>query len=348
MKASQWQSLLDWYEQNWQQRDLPWRRESTPYHVWISEIMLQQTRAKAVIPYYHRFLERLPDIASLAACPDDDLLKLWEGLGYYSRARNLKKAAQVILDSYNGRMPFSPEELAKLPGIGPYTAGAIASICFGANVPAVDGNVLRVVSRLEAIREDILLPQTKKQITELLLQTMPREKAGAFNQAMMDLGATICLPGSKALCVACPLQRFCKACQLQLTDQIPLRSGRIQRKTEQKTVLVIRDGVRFLVRKRPEKGLLAGMYELPLITGFVPEKEVLAFAQGLSLYPVRLQELPASKHIFTHLEWHMHGFLLLVEELPDNCGPFTAASRDEIEGRYAIPSAFRAYKPYIR
>ena len=344
-----WQNLLEWYEENWQLRDLPWRREAAPYHVWVSEIMLQQTRAKAVIPYYSRFLEKLPDISSLAACPDDDLLKLWEGLGYYSRARNLKKAAQVIMEQYDGELPSSAHELEKLPGIGPYTAGAIASIAFGQRVPAVDGNVLRVISRLEASREDILLPETKKRITQTLQQTMPKEKAGAFNQAMMDLGATLCLPGAIPLCESCPLKGSCRAFHLGLTDEIPVRNSRKQRKTEQKTILVIRDGVSFLVRKRPDKGLLAGLYELPSIAGYASEKEVLAYVKStLLLDPVRLQALPASKHVFTHIEWHMHGYLLLVEELPAQCGGFTAASFEEIEGRYAIPSAFKAYKPYIR
>lgn len=228
--------LLFWFSQS--HRDLPWRREPSPYHVWVSEVMLQQTRVEAVRPYYERFLAALPTVQALAGCPQEQLLKLWEGLGYYSRARNLQRAAQEIVRSYNGQLPASYDLLKKLPGIGDYTAGAIASIAFDLPVPAVDGNVLRVLTRVLACPDDIALPATKETFRQLLLPVEPTPGAGAFNQALMELGAVVCLPNSPPQCFVCPLQGLCLAHQQGRETDYPVKSPKKARRIEQRTLLL--------------------------------------------------------------------------------------------------------------
>ena len=241
-------SLIGWYRKN--KRSLPWRDTGDPEDVWISEIMLQQTRVEAVKEYFIRFREALPDAAAIAACPDDRLMKLWEGLGYYSRARNLKKCAQVLVEQYGGKLPADHGELLKLPGIGPYTAGAIASIAFGLPVPAVDGNVLRVWARITGCTDDIALDATKRLFTweiAALLELMSRStgdfRAGDYNQALMELGATVCVPNGAPLCGHCPMNHRCEALSEGLTGLIPLKSGKKPRRREERTILVIRDGM---------------------------------------------------------------------------------------------------------
>ena len=346
MKSEIADALVSWYGKA--ERGLPWRESRDPYRIWISEIMLQQTRARSVIPYYQRFLENCPDVRSLAACSDERLMKLWEGLGYYSRARNLKRAARIISEKYDGVLPDSSAELESLPGIGPYTAGAIASIAFGEPVPAVDGNALRVFSRIFGIREDIQDLRTRKQITEKVREIIPEDNPGIFNQAVMDLGACLCLPTGEARCGECPVRFACYAGANHLTGQIPVRRKKPRRTVCKKTILVIRDGLNFLLRKRPDEGLLAGLYELPSFEGHLKEEEVRNRVREAGLSPVRIQKLEDAKHIFTHLEWHMSGYLILVEELPPRSGTCFLASRQEIEGTFAIPSAFAAYRKYIK
>ena len=332
------QKLTAWFRAG--HRDLPWRSDPTPYHVWISEIMLQQTRVEAVKPYYERFLEALPDIPALAHCSDDRLLKLWEGLGYYSRARNLKKAALVVEEQYAGELPADYEELQKLPGIGPYTAGAIASIAFHIPVPAVDGNAVRVMTRLTADRRDIRDPKVTKDIRESLSRMLcegftlerPCEQSlekhydscpeeypvdpGAFNQALMELGAMVCVPSGPPRCDACPLQEDCLARDEGLTGEIPFKSPPAKRRIEEKTVLVVRDGRYTLLHRREEKGLLAGMYEFPYMDGYRCEKEVLEHLEKeLHLNAVQIHPLQEAKHIFSHIEWKMTGYMVLVEDL---------------------------------
>ena len=230
--------LIPWYQRH--KRELPWRENPKAYNVWVSEIMLQQTRVEAVKPYYARFMKELPTIKDLSEAREDQLLKLWEGLGYYSRARNLKKAAQILVRDYDGRMPSSYEQLIKLPGIGSYTAGAIASIAFGEPVPAVDGNVLRVLSRVLASQEDILKQSVKRKMEKLLTETMPADHAGAFNEGLMELGETVCVPGGPPKCGICPLGKLCLAFQQDLTSRIPVKSPAKNRRKEEKTVCILK------------------------------------------------------------------------------------------------------------
>ena len=252
--------IVKWYQK--QKKILPWKQDKEPYHIWVSEIMLQQTRIEAVKKYYTRFMKELPTIHDLADVPEEKLLKLWEGLGYYSRARNLKKAAIQIEQEYNGKIPTSYTELLKLSGIGEYTAGAIASISYNEKVPAVDGNVLRVVSRVLASKEDVLLPETKRKITKKLLEIMPDEP-GDFNEGLMELGEKICLPNTVPLCKKCPIQEFCLANKENLTNEIPVRVKKQKRKIEDKTVFVLKYKNEIAIRKREKTGILANLYEFP-------------------------------------------------------------------------------------
>ena len=255
--------IVKWYQN--QEKELPWKQDKEPYHIWVSEIMLQQTRIEAVKKYYTRFMQELPTIQDLADVPEEKLLKLWEGLGYYSRARNLKKAAIQIEQDYKGRMPTTYTELLELSGIGEYTAGAIASISYNEKVPAVDGNVLRVISRLLASKADVLLPETKRNITKKLLEIMP-EEAGDFNEGLMELGEKICIPNTIPLCEKCPVQEFCIANQKKLTTQIPVRIKKQKRKVETKTVFILKYKNQIAIRKRAKTGILANLYEFPNIT----------------------------------------------------------------------------------
>ncbi len=332
--------LVNWYLQN--KRSLPWREDPTPYHVWISEIMLQQTRIEAVIPYYTRFLTLFPTVEALAAAEETALLKAWEGLGYYSRARNLLKAAGEI--QKRGSFPRTYEALVALPGIGPYTAGAVASICFGEGVPAVDGNVLRVVLRLLSDRADPQRPDTKSRITEMLKEVYPVGRAaGAFTQGLMELGERVCIPNSAPNCDACPLRGLCETERNGLWQEIPLRKKKKERKTEQKTVFLFycTESGRYAIRKRPDTGLLAATYEFPNCEGHLTAEEARMQADSLGLMPTVAAPLSDSVHVFTHIEWHMKGYYLPVKR---ECEEFLWATPEEIFASYAVASAFRAYK----
>lgn len=341
-------ALLDWYRVS--ARELPWRTQITPYRVWISEIMLQQTRVEAVKPFFHRFLEELPDISALAAVEDARLLKLWEGLGYYSRARNLKKAAKVVLEQYGGELPANLQELKKLPGIGSYTAGAIASIAFGIPAPAVDGNVLRVLARLTGCDADILRPQTRAAAEGTALRMCPPEAPGDFTQAMIELGALVCVPNGEAKCSVCPLRPWCVAEREGLVDRLPVRSPKAPRRIEDRTVLLLKEGERYLIRRRPSKGLLAGLYELPNELGTLDREQAIAFARANGFQPLRTEHLAPATHIFTHVEWHMTAWLMtgyFSETAPEGAER-VMANREELSAVYAIPSAFSAYLREIR
>lgn len=346
------QPLLNWYQDN--KRTLPWREDPVPYHVWISEIMLQQTRVEAVKEYYRRFLDELPDVASLAAVQEDRLLKLWEGLGYYNRARNLKKAAVMIMDTYCGNMPDTYDELLKLPGIGAYTAGAVASIAFGEDVPAVDGNVLRVITRVTGDFSDISEESVRKRIAGDLSEILPKGKSGIFNQALMDLGAMICIPNGQPKCEQCPWKDLCVARQGDMIDRIPYKTAKKQRTVEKKTVLVIRLKGGVLLHKRPDRGLLAGLYELPSMEGYCKKKEALDYVRELGFSPIYIESLPPAKHIFTHKEWLMKAYLVRADELSEaqditkKDKRWHLAAPEETEQGYPIPSAFSAYEGYIR
>lgn len=342
--------LLTWYDKG--RRILPWREEPTPYHVWLSEIMLQQTRVEAVKPYYDRFLKALPDIRSLAEVDEEQLLKLWEGLGYYNRARNLKKAAMTIMSDYGGEMPGQYDELCKLSGIGSYTAGAISSIAFGNPVPAVDGNVLRILSRLRVDDRDILDAKVRKSIEEELRGVMPADRPGDFNQALMELGAMVCIPNGMAKCKECPWNHLCEARKQSRIAEFPKKAPKKPRSIEKKTILVIQDAEKVALHKRPDKGLLAGMYEFPSMEGHREEEEVIEYLKQLGLQPLRIRKLEDTKHIFTHKEWHMSGYAIRVDELcklekASASGELLFIDPMETQSNYPIPSAFAAYADYM-
>ncbi|MBQ7992341.1 MAG: A/G-specific adenine glycosylase [Solobacterium sp.] len=335
--------ICEWYEKN--KRSFPWRDTGNPYDVWLSEIMLQQTRIEVVRRRFLQFKEELPDVQAVSQCEDDRLMRLWEGMGYYSRARNLKKCAQALMKDYNGEFPRDETLLKKLPGIGPYTAGAIASICFDLAVPAVDGNVLRVVHRLLAIPDDVRDPSSVKNVQNMLRPVLADEKikAGTLSQALMELGEVICLPNGSPLCEQCPWRDSCRAHLENLTDRIPFRSANKKRTVQERTVLVIRDGSRFLMNKRGESGLLAGLYEFYGIEAFLDEKKALEEVRMLGLSPLRIRALPDSKHIFTHREWHMKAFEIMVEDASGFHGDsLFLVTKKELES-LAVPSAFRVY-----
>ncbi len=336
--------LLAWYDSR--RRILPWREDPTPYHVWLSEIMLQQTRVEAVKPYYERFLNELPDIASLAAVEEERLLKLWEGLGYYNRARNLKKSALQIMEEYGGRMPADYHELMKLCGVGSYTAGAIASIAFGQAVPAVDGNVLRILSRLRADGRDILDAGVKRSIEAELAGVIPEDRPGDFNQALMELGAVVCIPHGSPKCEECPWSGFCLARAQGSAEAYPVKAPKKPRRVEEKTILLIRYGDRFALRRRPERGLLAGMYEFPSLEGHQSEEEVLAHLRDAGVVPMRIRTLQPARHIFTHKEWDMTAYLVRVDELA-GMGEYVFVEPEKMRDEYPVPSAFAAYMALI-
>ena len=323
--------LLEWFRDN--ARRLPWREDPTPYHVWLSEIMLQQTRVAAVLDYYKRFLAEAPDAAALAALPEERLMKLWQGLGYYSRARNLQKAAKIIVEEYDGRFPADYAAVRALPGVGDYTAGAVCSIAFGQAVPAVDGNVLRVYARLAGDDGDISTPQMKKKVTQTLEKVIPVNGAGAFNQALMELGATVCLPNGAPLCERCPVKALSAALAEERVDQLPVKARPKARRVEERAVWLIFLGNRVALRRRPERGLLAGLWEFPNEPGGGP------LPQDWGIEAASQEYAGQAKHIFTHIEWHM--VLWTVEAktvaLPDH---WVWAGRGELEREYAVPSAF--------
>lgn len=329
-------------------RVLPWRENPCAYYVWISEIMLQQTRVEAVKPYFSRFIEVLPDVQALAECPEEKYLKLWEGLGYYNRVRNLNAAAQQIVRDYGGEIPKEYFELLKLKGIGSYTAGAIASIAYNRPVPAVDGNVLRVISRVCADDSDIMKQSVRKNMEEYLRNLMEEQSAKGlvpriFNQALMELGAMVCVPNGEPHCRECPWQEFCEARLQGRTQEIPVRSKAKARRIEDRTVFVLRDGERVALHKRGAKGLLAGLYELPNCSGKLSQEEALSYIKKLGYVPVRIQPLADARHIFSHVEWHMKGYTVLIEEPEEYEGDFIFAEAADARERYAVPSAFSAY-----
>lgn len=337
--------LLEWYDH--QKRTLPWRSKPTPYRVWVSEIMLQQTRVEAVKPYFARFMKALPTVKKLAACPEEELLKLWEGLGYYNRVRNMQKAAQILVKENKGEVPAQFDELIKLPGIGKYTAGAISSIAFGIPVPAVDGNVLRVITRITADERDISKDSVKQAIARDIQEIIPMRRAGDFNQALIELGAIVCVPNGPAKCSECPVAHLCEAKRKEIVNEFPKKAPKKARTIENKTVLLIKDGEKVAIRKRPKKGLLAGLYELPNLEGELSEEEALAEVKSYGLSPLFIKRLEDSKHIFTHKEWHMRGYAVRVEELESDVEGMLFVERETVEREYPIPSAFAAYAKHL-
>ena len=376
--------LLRWFHS--EKRALPWREEPTPYRVWVSEIMLQQTRVEAVKPYFERFVAALPDVRALARADENTLMKLWEGLGYYSRARHLQSAARLICSDYGGEIPARFDDLLALPGIGRYTAGAIASIAFGERRPAVDGNVLRVIMRLLACPADILKESTKRAVEEALIARLP-ENAGDFNQALMELGALICLPRGAARCPSCPLERLCLAKEANLQAELPQKTPPKRRRTEKLTIFLLAKNGKIALEKRPAQGLLAGLWGFPAMEGHLKKKEAEEALQAIGLIPAKLHALPTAQHIFSHITWQMVGWRVELAEplseggtsvptsapassesttpnaqpksllLQEAAAPYNIqaktphllwATAQEIVDTYSVPAAYRSYFPYIR
>lgn len=374
MKSDFVKPLLMWY--NAAGRSLPWRQTRDPYAIWVSEIMLQQTRVETVKDYYIRFMRELPDVYALAECPDERLLKLWEGLGYYSRIRNMKKAAVLVTEEMKGQFPGDPAALRKLPGIGSYTAGAIASIAFRVPAAAVDGNVLRVFARMTALRENILLPAVKRRAEEeltALLSDMRYEGTGesgglrtdgagssgndretdcffdpgAFTQAMIELGALVCVPGTEPKCADCPVSGCCEAFRQGIAGELPVRIKNTARRVERRTVFLVRDGDAVAVTRRPERGLLAGMYEFPNVSGCLSAEEAASYVAQMGYEALRVRPLPHARHLFSHVEWQLAGYEIQIGQPDRTDTVWIFAEPDEIRSRYAIPSAFSAYTDRI-
>lgn len=333
--------LLEWYEKA--KRQMPWRDEPTPYHVWVSEIMLQQTRVEAVRDYYARFIAALPDIRSLAEVSEERLLKLWEGLGYYSRARNLQKAAKIVVEEYGGVLPPNVQQLKKLPGVGDYTAGAIASLSYGIPAAAVDGNVLRVVTRCLADECDISKQKERRRLTDYIQAILPPAAPAAFNQAIMELGALVCLPNGKPLCGQCPISFLCKAYERGNMTAYPVKSQKKPRKIVHLTLWVLQYEDKFFLEKREQKGVLHGLWQFPNEEGGVELKQKI---RQWDLKAEEVEKLPPTKHIFTHLEWHMTGYHVKLKEIPNFIGGVWA-NREQIQTEYSLPAAFRHYDRYL-
>ncbi|MDL2219379.1 A/G-specific adenine glycosylase [Ruminococcaceae bacterium OttesenSCG-928-O06] len=343
--------LLRWYHKN--RRVLPFREDATPYHVWVSEIMLQQTRMAAAVPFYQRFIAALPDVAALAACSEEKLHKLWEGLGYYSRVRNMQKAAQAMMQHHGGALPGTYEALLALPGIGPYTAGAIASIAFGQPYPAVDGNVLRVMARLTACPEEVEAPTAKSALVSLVQHQMPKDAPGAYNQALMELGALVCTPRTPACMgpagpAACPVHPLCEGLRQGIAATLPKKVPKKPRKTVPVCVLAARDGTRVLLQRRAETGLLAGLWQPVLwearLTKATAAAAIAALVPGATLGA----PLPKARHIFTHITWEMYGWqCTLPAGAAAPSGPYALATPQQLLQHYTLPGAFRAYLPML-
>ena len=349
--------LLQWYDNH--ARILPWRENPEPYAVWISEIMLQQTRVEAVKPYFDRFMKAFPTLSSLADAEEETVLKLWEGLGYYSRVRNIHKAAKIVKENRGGQLPASFEALRSLPGIGEYTAGAISSIAFQIPVPCVDGNVLRVVTRITAESAEITSAATKRLLTGWVSEIIPNDRPGDFNQAMMELGATICLPNGLPKCETCPVAFLCTAYHQNRMTEFPVKNMKPPRKIEKKTILILLNIDRVALRKRPESGLLSGLWEFPNFSGELTEHEVHNILSKWNLYPHSILKLKKSKHIFSHIEWEMTGYLAVINNIERNKNnPFLVNETDDsysalsniqwidsalLRDQLTLPTAFKPY-----
>lgn len=344
-------ALLQWYDEH--ARDLPWRRSRDPYKIWVSEIMAQQTRMTALLPYYERFMERFPSVEALAAADVDEVLKLWEGLGYYSRAHNLHKAAQLIVERHGGRLPDCEKTLRSLPGIGEYTAGAVLSIAFDRPVPAIDGNVLRVFSRLECNAMDIAQPATKSSLSAYVRTLIPL-RAGAFAQAVMELGALVCTSRSPS-CGVCPVASLCKAFDSGVQHELPVKARKTPQHELEKTVLMLCADMggedHFLMRRRPEK-LLRGLWVFDLLDGACEGDEIEEHIASRSLTCDEIISAGRARHVFTHLIWDMNGYFCRVRQecahvdgiLEDGWQWVSRKRLDEI----AMPVALDFYRVWLR
>ena len=357
--------LLSWYHSR--ARSLPWRDDPKPYRVWISEIMLQQTRVEAVKPYFERFMNAFPDVKALAEADDDYLMKMWEGLGYYNRARNLKAAAIMVMEEFNGKIPAEKEDLLKLPGIGSYTAGAISSIAYGMSNPAVDGNVLRVLSRLWGDTSDIKKASVKAAMEQEIAEVMPKDAASSYNQGLIEIGALVCIPGGEPKCSECPLASLCITKKKGLWKEIPVKATPKPKRLEEKTVFLVEWNEKVAIHKRPPKGLLASLYELPNTKGHLTKEEAAEQVKswiygekgsGFENLHISAEPLETAKHIFSHVQWDMVGYRVKISceneenagDLPENISEnisenthFFMVDKTVLKEEYSIPSAFGAY-----
>lgn len=334
--------LMDWFQYN--ARVLPWRDNPQPYYVWVSEIMLQQTRVEAVKGYFERFIEALPNVEALANAKEDRLLKLWEGLGYYNRVRNMQKAAQVVIKEYDGIIPSDYEKLIKLPGIGSYTAGAISSIAYQNPSPAVDGNVLRVTKRIAGSFDDITKEKVKKELWLDLKEIYPAKRPGDFTQSLMELGAMICIPNGKPLCEKCPVMHLCQAFKKDLTEKIPVKPAKNKRRLEDKTVFILEYQGKYAIRKRGSKGLLAGLWELVNVDEKYSRDKLIRYLEDKGYETEYINSLGETKHIFSHIEWHMLGYYIKLHKLPkedENLKEVIWVSKQDISEKYSLPTAFQ-------
>ena len=352
------EAVTGWYRVN--KRDLPWRRDTDPYHVWVSEIMLQQTRVEAVRDYYLRFMRSLPTIEALAGAEEEQLLKLWQGLGYYNRVRNLQKAARQIVEKRSGGFPETLAEIRELPGIGEYTAGAIASICFDQRTPAVDGNVLRVMARITEEERNVKSAPVKRHFTELLSELYPESGCGDFTQGLIELGALVCVPNGQPRCDACPVSGCCRARAAGRAMELPAKGKKKARRQEQRTVFILSCGGRAAVRHRPAGSLLGNLYEFPQVPRLLTAAEAVSQAEAWGCRPVDVTRSRKYKHVFSHVEWDMTGYYITCaaegcgemsrehgemnrQNVGDSRQAFLWVSRDQLEKEIPLPSAFQPF-----
>lgn len=339
--------LLHYYRNH--RRILPWRENPTPYFVWISEIMLQQTRVEAVKDYFSRFITSFPTVKNLAEASEEEVLKHWEGLGYYSRARNLHKAAKILLEKYDGYFPGTKTELLTLPGIGPYTASAIASIVFGEKEAAVDGNFLRVGARLLSYEHSVKKNPGKRELEHFWNELIPSQAPGEFNQAIMDLGATICLPNGIPLCQDCPVNHFCSAYRTKRVEDFPVKDIKKPRRIEKKTLFLLREGDFFAMEQRNNKGLLAGLWQFPMVDGHLANEEVARWLNSHELFALRIEAGPVHRHIFSHVEWHMISYRIVLEPwfVMEQTEDGLQWKREEELAMLTLPTAFKPFREVI-
>lgn len=332
--------LLHWFERNL--RDLPWRKDKDPYKIWVSEIMLQQTRVDTVIPYFERFMDRFPTLEVLSGAKEEDVVKMWEGLGYYSRARNLHAGVREVQAEYGGQVPDDPDKIRKIKGIGPYTAGAILSIAYGVPEPAVDGNVMRVLSRLLLIEEDIQKVKTRKQFEAIIREMIARENPSYFNQALMELGALICTPRSPK-CQQCPVAAHCKAMEQEVQEQLPVKGKAKPPKPVALSVAFIEREGQFLIRQRPNHGLLAGLWELPNIEG--NKRELEEYLRQFNIEVKSLSYVMEHQHIFSHLQWNMEVYSVEIDATNSTMGKWV---HWEEMSEYTLPVSFQKILAKLR
>lgn len=335
--------LCEWYSKN--KRSMPWRDDATPYHVWLSEIMLQQTRIEAAKAYYERFIGRLPDVEALAQVPEEELMKLWEGLGYYNRARNLQKAAKLLVERYDGKLPADYDLLLELPGIGNYTAGAIASIAYGVPAPAVDGNVLRVAMRYLNCADDISKMSVRRKMERSIMKVIPDDQPGEFNQALMELGEVICIPNGMPLCDCCPVADQCQGRAAGRQLELPVKPEKKERRVENRTLLILEKGGRIGIARREAQGLLAGLWEFPSLDGHLTLAQIRTYMEEKGVACTAVHRLKSGRHIFSHVEWHMKGYRLVIpeNEIQDIVPGLVWVERGELKKQYAIPVAFHSF-----